>query len=109
LEPRALQTIYQTASNLAQKRTSKKATVCSSSFQGQNNQHFKSQPGSKNQKKQAPSSMHCIMAQFELNLSHAIQATPNKIVHAFFVPYDGHCLFQAFKSSLNIQTSVQDL
>ena len=68
-----------------------------------------SQPGSKNQKKQAPSSMHRIMAQFELNLSHAIQATPNKIFHAFFVPYDGHCLFQAFKSSLNIQTSVQDL
>ena len=57
---------------------------------------------------QSPPS-HRVLRQFPLNQAHAIRGTPDKLFSAYFVPYDGHCLFKAFKEALGLDASIQEL
>ena len=52
---------------------------------------------------------HRVLRRFQLNLTHAMQETPDRLFCAFFVAYDGHCLFTAFKEALQVETSIQEL
>jgi hypothetical protein len=52
---------------------------------------------------------HRVLRQFPLNQAHAIRGTPDKLFSAYFVPYDGHCLFKAFKEALSLDASIQEL
>ena len=67
----------------------------------------------RNTSRQGPSSQsqpaHRISRQFTLNLAHSIPGNPDRMFTAFFVPYDGHCLFKSFKDALQIDTSIHDL
>ena len=54
-------------------------------------------------------SSHRVLRRFQLNIQHAIQSAPDRLFSAYFVPYDGHCLFKAFQEALQIETSVQEL
>jgi hypothetical protein len=47
-----------------------------------------------------------VVSRFPLNLAHAPHNDADKLYNAFHVPKDGHCLFNAFKFSLQIQESV---
>lgn len=55
------------------------------------------------------SSSHRISRHFPLNLAHAVPTDPDRLFIAFFVPYDGHCLFNSFISSLQLRSTVQEL
>jgi hypothetical protein len=50
-----------------------------------------------------------VVSRFPLNLAHAPRNDADKLYKAFHVPKDGHCLFNAFKFSLQIQQSVAEL
>jgi hypothetical protein len=50
-----------------------------------------------------------VVKQFRLNAAHALPADTTKLFHSFWVPGDGHCLFNAMKSTLHLMTPVSIL
>lgn len=82
------------------------ATKSSTSSKSKNQ---KQAPPDKDQSSQSPSFSQRIMRRFPLNLAHAIPLTPDRVFKAYFVPYDGHCLFQSFKDSIQLQSTIHDL
>ena len=61
---------------------------------------------SKKDVQQSDSTIARVVKQFRLNASHAPPADTTRLFHSFWVPGDGHCLFNSFKSALRLMTPV---
>jgi hypothetical protein len=64
---------------------------------------------SKKDQQSSESNLARVVKQFRLNAAHAPPADTTKLFHAFYVPGDGNCLFNSFKSALHLMTSVSIL
>ena len=64
---------------------------------------------SKKNQQSSDSNLPRVVKQFRLNSAHAHPADSTKLFHAFFVPGDGNCLFNSFKSTLHLMTTVSIL
>jgi hypothetical protein len=94
-----------TAKNSSNKATASQKTTSQTSISKKTTKQ--SQAGTK---KHTNSTTHDQpVSQFQLNITQAIQEDSDKIFHAFSVPEDGHCLFNAMRKTLLLETSVSDL
>ena len=50
-----------------------------------------------------------VVAQFRLNMAHALSSDSARLFHSFDIPGDGDCLFTSFIRSLHLSTSVSSL
>jgi hypothetical protein len=94
----------QSKASLSQTQSSTKKTTTQSPAKPS-----QSCPAKSRQKEKSQFQQRRVTSRFPINISHAPEGNTDRLWHAFEVAEDGHCLFNAFKYSLQIQDSVSEL
>ena len=87
----------------------KKHSKTKSSVTSKNKKSSTSTTTSKKDQQSSDSNLARVVKQFLLNAAHAPPTDTTKLFHSFWVPGEGHCLFNSFKSALHLMTTVSIL